>query len=297
MKKKVAIVGATGNLGERIIKALSERGAQILALVRKGSEKEKLETLLMPGVEIKEVDMNNEGELRSALQGSSVVVSALQGLDDVIINIQSKVLEAAIASGVPRFIPSDYSVDFTDIPEGENRNFDLRRVFYNRINERPIKATSIFNGAFADILGYSAPFVDIKNSTIGYWNSPDWKVDVTTMDDTAAYTAAAALDDETPRKLCIASFRISAKELRHTIQDVLSKPFNLKDLGSTENLSAYNKRERAAHPEGEKEIFPSWQGSQYMHSMFTGHHDHLDNDRYPDIHWTDAKTVLSGLKK
>lgn len=297
MKKTVAIVGATGNLGGRIVKALSGKEARILALVRKGTEKEKSDSLKQAGADVIEVDMTNKAELTSALSGASVVVSALQGLHDVIVDAQTDILEAAIAAGVPRFIPSDFSVDFTDTPKGENRNFDIRHEFYDRINEKPIKATSIFNGAFADILGYSAPFVDMKNKSIGYWNSPDWKVDVTSMDDTAAYTAAAALDDEAPRKLLIAGFQISAKELQQLASKVFNTTFGLKDLGSTEALSAHNKAERAAHPEGENQLYASWQGSQYMYSMFTRHHNHLDNDRYPGIHWTDAKTVLSSLKK
>lgn len=74
--------------------------------------------------------MSNKEELTTALIGVSVVVSALQGLRDVIIDTQSNVLQAAVDAGVPRFIPSDYSVDYTALTEGENRNFDLRRVFY-----------------------------------------------------------------------------------------------------------------------------------------------------------------------
>lgn len=297
MKKTVAIVGATGNLGGRIVNALAGKDARILALVRKGSEKEKLDNLKKANAELIEVDMTNKTALTSALQGASVVVSALQGLGDIIIGTQSEVLDAAIAAGVPRFIPSDFSVDFTDIPEGENRNFDIRRQFYSHIDTKPIQATSIFNGAFADILGYSAPFVDLKNRTIGYWDSPDWKVDVTTMDDTAAYTAAAALDDKTPRKLLIAGFQISPEELQQTASAVFGTSFELKNMGSTAELAARNKKERAAHPEGENELYASWQGTQYMHSMFTTHHSHLDNNRYPELHWTDAKTVLSWMKK
>ena len=296
MNTTIYIIGATGNLGGRIIKALTDKKANVVAVVRNDTDDKKLEKLKQSDIEIKKVDMTNKQELTAALKGASVIVSALQGLEDVIVSTQSIILEAAVAAGVSRFIPSDYSVDFTQLPAGENRNFDLRRKFYNIIDEAPIQATSIFNGAFADILAYSVPFVDIKNKSIGYWDSPDWKVDVTTMDDTAAYTAEVALDESTPRKLNIAGFQISAKELQQLASEVFGTPFKLTNLGSVSELAANNKKERVAHPEGEKELYPSWQGSQYMQSMFSTHHDHLDNNRYPNVKWTSAKEVLTEIK-
>ena len=66
-----------------------------------------------------------------ACSRASCVVSALQGLRDVIVETQTVLLDAAIKAEVPRFIPSDYSIDFTKFPPGENRNLDLRRDFHN----------------------------------------------------------------------------------------------------------------------------------------------------------------------
>ena len=74
------------------------------------------------------------------------------------------------------------------------------------LDKAPIQATSILNGAFAEILTYNIPLLDIKQQQVGYWEDADWKIDFTTMDNTAAFTAAAALDPTTPRFLRIASF-------------------------------------------------------------------------------------------
>jgi uncharacterized protein YbjT (DUF2867 family) len=43
MKPTILVAGGTGNLGERIIKALIKRGAEVRAIVRNGSEPEKKE--------------------------------------------------------------------------------------------------------------------------------------------------------------------------------------------------------------------------------------------------------------
>jgi hypothetical protein len=123
------------------------------------------------------------------------------------------------------------------------------------------------------------------------------------MDDTADYTAAAALakpslgeiDPSTPRILRIASFQISPNELVAVGSEVKKQEFKLIPMGSMEDFSASNNQERSAHPEGEKELFPSWQGKQYLHSMFSVQNILLDNDRYPDIQWTSAIDVISKI--
>jgi hypothetical protein len=304
MKSTILVAGGTGNLGGRIIKALIKRGAEVRAIVRNGSEPEKITKLTELGAKVITVDMSDVDQLKQACQGVSCVVSALAGLHDAIVDSQIKLLDGAIAAGVPRFIPSDYSADFTQLPAGENRNFDLRKEFHQYLDKSSlaqppgtgIAATSIMNGAFADILGYGTPVYNAKNYSVGYWgDKSDWKIDFTTMDDTADYTAAAALDSATPRILRIASFQISPNELVAVGTEVKKTEFKLIPMGSMEDFSASNKQERSANPEGEKELYPSWQGKQYLHSMFSVQNTPLDNDRYPDVQWTSANDVISQI--
>ena len=152
------------------------------------------------------------------------------------------------------------------------------------------------NGAFTDVLSYGTPIYDFRNYTVGYWgDDPDWKMDFTSMDNTADYTAAAALDAETPRILRIASFQVSPIDLARIGEEVKGREFKLVPMGSLDDFAASNKKDRAAHPEGESEVFPSWQGKQYLHSMFSVHNETLDNDRYPDVGWVNANEVLSGI--
>lgn len=297
MKQTILVAGGTGNLGRRIVKAAIARGAEVRAIVRNGSEPEKIEKLTKLGAEVITVDMSDVDELKQACQGASCVVSALSGLHETIVDSQIKLLDAAIAAGVPRFIPSDFSSDFTKLPAGENRNFDLRKEFHQYLDKSPIAATSILNGAFADeILSYNTPLYDVKNYSVGYWgDKSDWKIDFTTMDNTADYTAAAALDSTTPKILRIASFQISPNELVSVGKEVKNREFKLVPMGSLEDFSASNKKERAAHPEGEKEVFPSWQNKQYLYSMFSVQNIPIDNDRYPDVRWTSAIDVISKI--
>ncbi len=289
------LAGATGNLGGRIARAILKRGAKVRALVRRNSDPNKVEDLRQRGVAIAEVDFNNVPELTGACSGGSCVISALSGLWDVIVETQTLLLDAAVKAGVPRFIPSDYSIDFTKFPPGTNRNLDLRREFHEHLDQAPIAATSILNGMFADMLTGPVPMILFKFKRVIYWGNADQRLDFTTMDDTAAFAARAALDPSSPRILRIAGDQLSARELTAVVSEVTGKKFRLFRAGGLGMLGALIMVARFFNP-GEKELYPPWQGMQYMRNMFEGRAklEPLDNDRYPDLRWTTVRDVLAG---
>ena len=293
----IVVAGATGNLGGRIARALRERGARVRALVRPSTAQDKIERLRDLGVAIASIDLNNDSQVTQACSGASCVVSALQGLREVIVETQTVMLGAAIKAGVPRFIPSDYSIDFTKIAPGENRNLDLRRDFHERLAKASISATTIFNGAFADMLTGQMPLILFKLRRVLYWGNSDQRMDFTTIDDTATFTASAALDPSAPRILRIVGDQLSARELAGVASEVTGKKFRLFRAGGLGMLGALIKVARMVAP-AEKEIFPAWQGMQYMRNMFDGRAklEPLDNDRYPGMRWATTRDVLSRAK-
>jgi len=290
----IVVAGATGNLGGRVVKALLERGGGVRALVRHGTARDKLERLQKLGVAIASVDLNSGSEVTLACSGASCVVSALQGLRDVIVGKQAALLDGAIKADVPRFIPSDYSIDFTKLPPGENRNLDLRRDFHEYLDRTSISATTIFSGAFADMLTGQMPLILFKLRRVLCWGNADQRMDFTTIDDTAAFTASAALDPSTPRFLRIAGDQLSVRELTAVVSDVTGAKFRLFRPGGLGMLSTLIQVARVVTP-GENELYPAWQGMQYMRDMFDGRAklEPLDNDRYPGMRWTTARDVLS----
>lgn len=291
------VAGGTGHLGQRIVKALIQRKAEVIVLARKETDAEKLKSLTDMGAKIAIVNMTDAADIVKACTGASCLVSALAGLRDVIVEGQSVLLECAIAAGVKRFIPSDFSTDYRPLTPGGNRNFDLRREFYAKLNGAPIQATHIFNGAFAEILTYSTPMLDFKTKSVSYWEDSNWKMDFSLMDDTAAFTSAAALDPSAPKELHIASFQMSPNDLVAFSAKTFGQPFKLVLRGSLEELRAYNKDERAAHPEGENELYPKWQQSQYVQSMFSTQHAKLDNNRYPGIKWKTLSDLIPAVSR
>jgi len=68
---KVAVIGATGFVGQNLVKELTERGHQVLAIAR------NTEKVIQQGnVVAKDVDVTNQEALADAVKGYDVVVSA-----------------------------------------------------------------------------------------------------------------------------------------------------------------------------------------------------------------------------
>jgi nucleoside-diphosphate-sugar epimerase len=127
-----------------------------------------------------------------------------------------------------------------------------------------------------------------------YWENADQLLDFTTMDNTAEFTARAALDPSTPRFLRIAGEQISAKGLADAAGEATGRRFKPLRAGSLRRLAFLIKVFRKLAPQ-ETVLYPPWQGMQYFHNMFSGcaKLEPLDNDRYSDIQCTTLKEFLA----
>lgn len=293
MKPIILVAGATGNLGERITRELLTLGAEVRVIVRQSTDTNRTEQLERLGAKVFKVDMSDVNAVAEACKEVLCVVSALAGMRELILDTQSVLLDAAVKAGVPRFIPSDYSLDFTKFHPGENRNLDWRREFHTRLDKLPIKATSIYCGAFMDMLTGQMPMIMFKQKMVIYWGDADYPLSFTSIADTAAFTAHAALDPDTPRSLWIAGDQPSARDLRDIMTALTGKKFRLFRSGGQGFLNVLIRIIRRMAP-GENELYPAWQGMQYMSNMIDQRSrlTRLDNDRYPHLKWTNAKELL-----
>ena len=246
------------------------------------------------GATLAPADVADAGSVAGACEGAACVVSALNGLHEVIVDRQGVLLDGAVKAGVPRFIPSDYSADFTTTRPGDNRNLDLRREFMARADRAPIRVTSVLNGAFMDMLGAEMPIIQPRIRRVLHWGNVDQLLDFTTKDDVAAYTAAAALDEATPRILRIAGDTVSARGIAQVMTEVTGERYRTVWAGSIGSLSVLIRLAKLVAPRPHAP-FPPWQGMQYMRDMFSGRGKlrPLDNDRYSDVHWTSIHEQLA----
>lgn len=293
MKKIIVIAGATGNLGGKIATALLSKGAEVRAIVRLETDLKKIKDLEEKGVKVFQIDTSNTAEISKHCFGADCFVSALAGLKETIIDAQRIFLDAAVEANVPRFIPSDYSCDFTNLIEGQNRNLDFRRAFQSYLETTPIKATTIFNGPFMDLLTTDMPLILFKQKRILCWGNQNQIIEFTTTFNVADFTAEAAMDDNTPRFLRISGDRLSCNEFVKLLTELTNEKYKLFRPGGINFLNVVIKLTRFFSP-SKNELYPPWQGMQYMRDMMEGRiiFQKYDNYRYPNIKWTTVKDFL-----
>ncbi|KAK1979895.1 hypothetical protein LZ30DRAFT_751101 [Colletotrichum cereale] len=165
--QKVALAGATGNVGRWALRALLADGFSVTVLARKQRS--------FPGeVTVKVVDFGSSDALKEAMKGQDAFVDCTLVHDDT----PKRLIDAAAAAGVYRYIPSDFSLDFN------NRNVHGLPVFFKKdlndkyllkkCEETGMTWSIICNGAFLDWnLRSGFMNIDIYDKKVNYINDGD----------------------------------------------------------------------------------------------------------------------------
>jgi putative NADH-flavin reductase len=141
--KKVAIAGATGNLGPSIVNELVNQGFEVTVLSSSGNT-----SSLPSAVKVIKVDYSSQDSLISALRGQEALISAIPKHGE-----QPALIDAAIAAGVQRFIPSEFGSN--TIGNDKVRALPvfagkLKTQEYLRAKQDQISHTFLINGLFLD---------------------------------------------------------------------------------------------------------------------------------------------------
>ncbi|KAM0892945.1 hypothetical protein ACQ4PT_025424 [Festuca glaucescens] len=164
-KSRVLVVGGTGYIGRRIVKASLAQGHETHVLMRPeiGLDIDKLLMLLSfkaQGARLVEASLDDHHALVAAVKQVDVVVSAMSGVHFRSHNLmlQLKLVEAIKEAGnVKRFIPSEFGMDPARMGhalEPGRVTFDEKMEIRRRIEEANIPHTYISANCFAT---YFAP--------------------------------------------------------------------------------------------------------------------------------------------
>ncbi len=293
--KTILIAGTTGLLGGKMVQQLLKKEVRIRAVLRPQKDRTVVDRLTQQGIDVCEVDMTNLEQMTEVCQGADCVLSVLSGLDDVVNGVQRTLLHAAVAAGVPRFIPSDFSIDFRNLVPGRNRNLDFRKQFYEYVNRQPIQATTIFTGALMDLIKTDMPLIIKKKKRILCWGNPEQKMEFTHTDDIAAFTAAVCLDDTSPRHLFIAGSVLSCNDFVSLLSTLTGTRYKLFRPGGIWLLNFAIGLTKFFKPDKDK-LYPVWQGMQYMRDMMEGRvalQTDYSNNRYGSIPFKPAEVYLT----
>ncbi|MEV1001236.1 NmrA family NAD(P)-binding protein [Nonomuraea sp. NPDC050202] len=278
---KIFVAGATGLLGGQIVQALLDQGTPVRALVRPGTGEEKKAALRGGGVELVEGDITDPaGQLAEAVGDATTVVSAVQGGPEVIVDGQANLVRAAEKAGARRFIPSDFAFDLTKLDDGDNFMIDWRRQAAAAYAGTSLDVVSVLNGAFYEVMTGFMGLIDWEQGTLSHWGDPDQPLDLTSVADTAAYTAAVALDPAATGTLRFAGEVMSMRQFHEAVQRGSGRTLRLRHLGTADDLRAEITRQAAQT----RNPF-DYVALQYQWCMVSGKakFDSLDNARYPQV--------------
>ncbi|ORX85372.1 NAD(P)-binding protein [Basidiobolus meristosporus CBS 931.73] len=281
MTLSVLVVGATGALGQNIVKALLQKGdlVKVSALVR---DVNKVPKGWESKVQLFTGDLSQPASLVQACQAQEAVVSAVQGGREVVIDGQKNLLEAINQSGsVKHFLPSTFSLDLFQLQdELAPTGLVLRREFADYLSaQKPaFKVTHILNGCFVEVLFNEFQVWDAKTSTLRIWGDGDTRFDIINMEDTGKFVAEAVLDPDVGERFECNGEDISFNEIAERLEMVFGVEVHRQSLGTVEDLRAFVESHLKQNPGvhiPEQYILPLVSG--------IGKLENLQNLNYPDF--------------
>jgi uncharacterized protein YbjT (DUF2867 family) len=265
-------------LGSRIAHhILKQLDARLRLLVRSVSkENEALHLLATAGAELIDGDLTDRASLDHATRGVDIIVSAVQGGPEVMVDGQVALAEAGKRNGVRRILPSDFALDLFKATPGEHMMFDLRAKADARIAKTGLEQVHILQGAFMEIFMPGRGAIDLEKGAVGFYGDGDQLIEVTSVDDTASMTARVALDPTVPAgKFAFAGDRISFRQAGEIVARQTGREIKPVSYGTEADLRA-----TMAKAEPQKQVMLAY--LLYMTNGQTALTD-LQNDRYPNV--------------
>ncbi|GJP89897.1 nmrA-like family protein [Aspergillus niger] len=235
---KVTIIGATGLIGQIILKALSS-DANITVTVL--SREESSNTIEFPtGVIVHKIDFS-PSSLESLLRGQDVLISAVGG---TAFTEQKKFIDAAIEAGVKRFIPSEFSTSSEDdaviqlLPL-----FQQKRDIINYLKakeEKGLSWTAIATSGLFD-WGLESGFLgfDIKTKSAVIWDGGATSFTLTNEKQLGKAVLSVVLRPEETKNrfLYIASVETTQNEVLKTLEDITGSQWTVTETTTEEQVA------------------------------------------------------------
>ncbi|KAI8964568.1 NAD(P)-binding protein [Daldinia sp. FL1419] len=280
---RVALAGATGNLGTVVLEALLSSGFGVTALTRRGGNSFKLKP--HPNLTIEEVDFNSVESLTAALVGAQIVVScvALSAMGD-----QDPLIDAAVTAGVMRFIPAEFGMDSANplcmqLPIVCETKVKTQRRLKEKSKSTPgFTYTAIATGLFLDWCLKEKILLNIPEHTATLYNGGDIKSSATLLSDIAKVVLGViAHQDETANRMVyVHSALITQNQLIQYVKDRDGKGWDTVVKDTEELRQECLVGLAAKDPEGgiETETLGLCLCGQFTPEYGCNFSDHLDNE-------------------
>jgi uncharacterized protein YbjT (DUF2867 family) len=218
-KQRVAIIGATGQVGTPLTRGLLALGHDVVVLVRNLNCREQLNEYKAGGAEIVEVtNMLDVNAVASALSGSNTLVCAVPGSEQIISEHEAVWLEAAVKSGVKRFVPTEFGCHTRSLDYGDGILFDHKKKMHEKIFASGIGWTFFYTGGIFDYFLPNLRFFR-KITTFGEMDLPIYTHEIL---DIGAVAAMALTDDRTLNRCVQMDYNVLTQT---EMLDILSSSF------------------------------------------------------------------------
>jgi len=197
-------------------------------------------------------DVKHPETIKGVTEGIHTIVSCLVGEDDIVVGGQKAILNDAIDHGVKRFVPSDYSFDYTKVPENAHMLCQQRKDFRRCLEATNIKGLHLHVGLFIDTYIWTLNYM---GKGLGYWGeNPNQKIDFSTFEDAAKILALAITD---PHKIgdCYISTagEYNTNEVADIYNQVTAENLTPVRLGSFQDLQKIATKRREIYEEKKEE--------------------------------------------
>ncbi|KAF3941854.1 hypothetical protein ABW19_dt0206704 [Dactylella cylindrospora] len=258
--KNVVVVGASGNLGPSILEALlasSKFNVSVLTRASSSSTFPAAATIIKSDY--------SPSSLEEAFKGQDAIVSVIAGAG---LGEQKKLVDAAVASGVKRFIPSEFGSNTNNKEAQELVPVFSRKVEVKEYLEEKIKEgltwTGIVVGPVFDrslklgLLGFDIPS---RKATI--YDSGDRPFTTSTLSlVSAAVVSALSNPEETANKyIYVGSFTTTQNEVLSILESATGEKWTVEKASSEEKVAAG--RESVAGRRGSTAIRPLVTAAMY----------------------------------
>ncbi|KAG6367801.1 hypothetical protein INS49_001996 [Diaporthe citri] len=229
--QSVAVVGGTGTLGKPIVRELVAQGFQVTVLSRSDTQDD-----LPKGAVVKAVDYDSLESLKTALAGQDAVVSTIAS--PAVGPQQQNVVDAAYASGVKRFIPSEFGINtrelqglkIAQILAGKTKLVDDLQK--KSEETKTFTWTGISNGLFFHYFGFDAK---AKKATVYDSGNEPFQTSSLSLIAKAVASVLKHPQETANKYLSIASFQPSLNEILMIVEDETGAKWTVERI-STQDL-------------------------------------------------------------
>ncbi|KAH6962455.1 hypothetical protein BKA56DRAFT_560221 [Ilyonectria sp. MPI-CAGE-AT-0026] len=254
----VAQAGASGSLGVAVLKELVESGFDVRVLSRQAG---KVPAAYSSQVKEVVVDYDDPESLREALAGVDAVISTLGA--PAVGNAQRALVDAAVAAGVQRFIPSNFGCDQQNALTRQLPVFaekvKTEDYLVEKAESSSLSYTFFYNNLFLDWGLAHGSVAKIKDREIVLYNGGNAPISFTRLA-TVGKGVVGVLKNPIAsknRSIRIEDGKISFKEIASVLQDAIPGSWSLKEADT-------NKLKESADEALKKGILEGWVWFNYI---------------------------------